>query len=129
MTGRSNQATGLPDHHTTHGVRYFPLGDGYDLRGMQEELAEYTAVLLGRKAPPIDRGIMTLMEVAEAYFARASEIEMTIQALESEGAVLRGSRPYRFRTGPLRTFQEMCKKSVELGSRRVTYAQWQYNDR
>lgn len=104
-----------------HGVRYFRLGEGYDLAGMREEITHYTDVLMGREDPPIDLGIMTLMEVAEAYHARASEIEMELLELEAEGAVLRGSRPYKFRTGKLRTFLEMSKKTIELGSRRVTW--------
>lgn len=111
------------DHagHTAHGVRYFRLGEGYDLVGMKNELNDYKDILLGREDPPIDKGILTLMEIAEAYLARAFEMNMELLELEAEGAVLRGSRPYKFRTGYLRTFIELASKSMELGSRRVTY--------
>lgn len=84
------------------------------------ELREYTQVLLGRAPAPIDRGILTMMEVAEAYHARAKEMEMELLEAEASGAILRGSRPYRFRTGPLRSFIEMCAKTIDLGSRRIT---------
>lgn len=88
---------------------------------MRDEIAGYKDVLLGRVNPPIDVGVLTLMEVAEAYHARAKEIEMELLELENTGAILRGSNPYRFRTGYLRSFIEMTSKTIELGSRRVTY--------
>lgn len=94
---------------------------------MQQEIHDYVDVLLGRTQPPIDRGVLTLMECAEAYFARACEIEMKIQQMEAEGAVLKGSAQYKFRVGTLRTFQELCKRAIDLGSRRVTYAQLEAN--
>ena len=87
-----------------------------------DELRGYTEVLMGRVDPPINRGLLTMMEVAEAYHARAKEIEMELLEAEAAGAILKGSRPYRFRTGPLRSFIEMCAKTIELGSRRVTAA-------
>lgn len=102
-------------------IRYFKLQDGYDLVRMKEELAGYMDVLLGRTAPPIDAGVLTMMECAEAYHARAKSIEMELLELEAEGAVLRGSRPYKFRTGYLRSFIELVAKTIELGSRRVTH--------
>lgn len=80
-------------------------------------------VLLGRVPPPVDLGVSTLMEVADAYFARASEIEMLIHQLEREGKVLRGTALYKFRTGELRTFQEVAKRAADLGSRRITMEQ------
>lgn len=107
--------------HGEHGVRAFRLGEGYDLVRMKSEIEGYVAVLLGREQPPIDAGALTLMECAEAYHARAKEIEMELLELEAEGAILRGSRPYRFRTGYLRSFIELCARTIELGSRRVTY--------
>lgn len=106
---------------TPHGVRYFKLGEGLDYAQMREEISEYKDVLMGRKPPPIDVGTMTLMEVAEAYHARAMEIQMELQELENQGVVLRGSNPYRFRTGYLRSFIELTSKTIDLGSRRVTY--------
>jgi hypothetical protein len=97
------------------------LGEGLDHHIMREELEQMTDVLLGRIDPPIDRGAMTMMECAEAFHARASEMEMQLLEAEAAGHVLRGSRTYKFRTGMLRTFIEMCKRSMDLGSRRVTY--------
>lgn len=85
-----------------------------------------TNVLLGREDPPFDVGVMTMMEVAEAFHARASEMEMELHQLEADGTVLRGSRPYKFRTGQLRTFIEMVRKTIDLGSRRITAAQMEW---
>lgn len=90
---------------------------------MKAELQEYTDVLLGRKSAPVDSGVSTLMEVAEAYHARAREMEMQIRQAEIEGLVLKGSRHYHFRTGPLRSFIELSSKSIDLGSRRITMEQ------
>lgn len=87
---------------------------------MRDELAEMTDVLLGRQDPPIDRGVLTLMEVADAYYARAKEMEMLILQAEADGTVLKSSRTYKFRTGQLRSFIDMAKYAIELGSRRVT---------
>lgn len=95
---------------------------------MREELREYTDILLGRIEPPIDKGVLTMMEVAEAFHARAREMEMELLELEAEGAVLRGSRPYKFRTGMLRSFIEMCSKTIDLGSRRLTHQRMLYDD-
>lgn len=78
-------------------------------------------VLLGHKEPPIDKGVLTLFEVADAYFARAKEMEQVIMRAEADGQVIRGSKTYKFRTGELRSFIEMSKGAAELGSRRVTY--------
>lgn len=89
---------------------------------MKEELQVYTDILLGRVDPPIDSGVLTLMECAEAFHARAKEMEMSLLNSEAEGVVLRGSGQYRFRTGALRSFIEMCAKAIDLGSRRVTHA-------
>ena len=89
---------------------------------MQQELRDYRDVLLGRTPPPIDHGVMTMMEVAEAYHARAKEMEQELLYLEAEDAIIKGSRPYRFRTGMLRSFIEMTAKTIDLGSRRVTVA-------
>jgi len=87
------------------------------------ELQDMTDVLLGREAPPIDAGHITLMEVADAYFARASEITMLLQKAEREGTITRGSAHYKFRTGELRTFMELAKRAADLGSRRLTEEQ------
>lgn len=105
-------------------VRRLIVGDSsggeLDLHDLRIELQEMTDVLLGREEPPIDTGISTLMEVAEAYHARGKEIEMQFHIAESDGVITKGSAHYRFRTGTLRSFIELCKGAMELGSRRVT---------
>lgn len=89
---------------------------------MKSEIQVYTDILLGRNPPPIDVGVLTLMECAEAFHARAKEMEMNLLNAEAEGTVLKGSGHYKFRTGALRSFIELCSKAIDLGSRRVTYA-------
>lgn len=84
------------------------------------EIQGYMDVLLGRAESPIQSPYLSMMEVATAYYARAQEIDAMIHAAEREGAVLRGSPLYRFRTGELRSFIELSKKCAELGSRRLT---------
>lgn len=104
-------------------LRLFDIPSGFNLMEMREELHGYVDVLLGRTEPPISIGTGTLMEVAEAYHARASEMEMAIHQAEVDGHVLKNSAPYKFRTGQLRTFIELCKRTIDLGSRRITVAQ------
>lgn len=105
-------------------LRAVPLGSGIpNLTTLVSELQDMTDVLLGREKPPIDAGHLTLMEVADAYFARASEITLLLQKAEREGQVTKGSAHYRFRTGELRTFLEMSRRAAELGSRRLTEEQ------
>lgn len=105
-------------------LRAVPLGTGVpNLTILVAELQDMTDVLLGREQPPIDAGHLTLMEVADAYFARASEITLLLQKSEREGQVTKGSAHYRFRTGELRTFMEMSRRAAELGSRRLTEEQ------
>lgn len=105
-------------------LRAIPLGEGVPpLPELYDELAEMTDVLLGRGPAPLDAGHITLLEVADAYFARASEITMLLQQAEQEGTVIKGSAHYRFRTGPLRTFMEMARQAAQLGSRRLTAEQ------
>ena len=108
-------------------VRSWQLGEGYgSLRKLRDELDEMTDVLLGRADMPVDNGVMSLMEVSTAYYARASEITNTIHRGEVDGTVAKGSSPYKFRTGELRTFMEMAKVHIELGSRRVTAAKMEF---
>lgn len=105
-------------------LRAIQLGQGVPpITTLAEELQDMTDVLLGREKPPIDAGHLTLMEVADAYFARASEITMLLQQAEREGTITRGSAHYKFRTGELRTFLEMAKRAADLGSRRLTEEQ------
>lgn len=94
---------------------------------MREELQEMWDVLLGRNEPPITRGVLTLMEVAEAYYARAAEMTAHIQQQEAEGIVAKGTSLYKFRTGELRTFMEAAKSAADLGSRRVTFARLEFD--
>lgn len=77
-------------------------------------------VLLGHIEPPMEFGIATLAEVANAYYARACEIEKHILQEEREGRIRRGDPMYRYRTGELRSFLNAAKRRYELGSRRIT---------
>lgn len=117
----------------TRRVRAVPLGEGLpNITKMRAELLDMTDILLGRVDPPINAGHLTLMEVSDAYFARASEMTMLIQEKEADGLIKRGRGGnlgdplYQFRTGELRTFLEMAKKASELGSRRLTKEQLQF---
>ena len=113
-----------------HGnVRMFTIGTGFDVDEMRDEIFGYVDILLGRVEPPIDVGVLTLMELAEAYHARATEMEMVVHEAEADGKVARGSKAYRFRTGQLRSFQELCKRSMDLGSRRVTVDKMEREER
>lgn len=116
MTNGRNQGNGLT-------IRPFNLREGLILHDLRVELQDMVDVLLGRQPPPIDTGVSTLMEVAEAYHARAREIEMLLCQGEADGSILKGSKHYHFRTGELRAFIELVRKSIDLGSRRVTMAQ------
>jgi hypothetical protein len=99
------------------------------LQQWYDELEDMRDVLLGHEPSPVDRGILTLMEVADAYYGRAREIEQMILRAEADGQVTKGSRTYRFRTGELRAFIEMCAHAAELGSRRLTAAKLEYEMR
>lgn len=102
-------------------LRGIKLGDGLpSLPMMQSEIEDMMDVLLGRTEPEVDMGTITLMEVADAYFARAMEMTYLLQQGEREGTVLKGSAHYRFRTGELRTFTEIAKRAADLGSRRLS---------
>lgn len=90
------------------------------------EIHDMKDVLMGRVEPPIDNGVATLMEVADAYYARAAELTMLIHEREREGIVLRGNPYYKYRTGELKVFMEMCKRAADLGSRRITFEQLQF---
>lgn len=107
-----------------------PVGEGLQaLNSMKKELDQMLDVLFGRVASPIDRGILTLMEVSQAYFARGQEMTMDILRQEQEGMVLPSSALSKFRKGELRHFLELTKSAIDLGSRRVTVAQQQYEER
>ena len=105
-------------------LRAVQVGQGLpSITVMATEIQDMTDVLLGRVEPPIDAGHLTLYEIADAYYARAAEMTIHLQQLEREGQITRGSGHYKFRTGELRTFQEMAKRAADLGSRRITYEQ------
>jgi hypothetical protein len=88
---------------------------------IKDELLSMANVLLGRVDAPVDHGVMTRMEVALAYYARACELDMLIHEQERVGNIVRGSDHYRVRTGALRTFIEMSKEVVRAGSRNLTH--------
>ena len=129
MSRKIRRPGGIPEHpdrgHAPQGglVREIQLGQGLPpLEDLQNELEGYMDVLMGRVQPPIQAGHLTLMEVADAYFSRASEIQYLILKAEREGGVFKGHSYYRFRTGELRTFLELTKRAADLGSRRLTQA-------
>ena len=101
----------------TRRVRDVPLALGMPSLGeLEDEFAGYTDVLLGRQDPPIDAGVLTLMEVSNAYLGRALEIEAMILAAERDRAILKSSPFSKFRTGELRSFITMATKCQDLGS-------------
>jgi|DEB0MinimDraft_10_1074344.scaffolds.fasta_scaffold168850_2 hypothetical protein len=98
---------------------------GHELRNLDQvrnEIQEYIDVLFGRKPAPLEDGIDTLLELATAYYSRAKEIEAKLHQLESNGVILKGSKHYKYRTGELRSYLELLKAQVDLGSRRITVA-------
>jgi len=104
-------------------VRAFQVGEGLkQATELAEELIEMRDVLLGREDIPVGvrGGPLALMEVADAYFGRASEIEQDILRQEREGKIRADSHLSRFRKGELRSFKEMAKAAADLGSRRLT---------
>ncbi|QGJ92999.1 hypothetical protein SEA_KABOCHA_114 [Gordonia phage Kabocha] len=104
-----------------HRLRTVHIGEGVpSIPVMNNELLDMVNVLLGRKDSPINHGTLSLMEVADAYYARAAELTMLLQKAEREGTITRGSAHYKFRTGELRTFMDMAKRAADLGSRRLT---------
>jgi len=116
--------------HYGQKVRDVPLKYGLPpVKELVAELAEYTDILLGRTPSPIDNGVATLMEISNAYFARACELDMLIHEGEREGDIFKGSDYYKFRTGELRSFLELTKRSFELGSRLITVEQMRMNER
>lgn len=114
---------GVPTPRNYKGkVRQFRLGEGLPKAiEIADELEEYRNVLMGREEPPIEKGVMTLMEVAEGYFSRACEIEQLILRAQREGRVAKGSEYNSLRTQEIRSFKEMAKSAAELGSRRITF--------
>lgn len=98
-----------------------PLGVGIaSIEEMKREIDHYWDVLLGRIEPPVDSPYLQLMEVANAYYARAKEMHSKILELEREQVIPRGAPLNRFRTGYLRDFIEVASKASDLGSRRMS---------
>lgn len=103
-------------------VRHFRLNGGLPpVEILREELAGYRQVLLGHEDPPYYKGVMTLMETAEAYYSRACEMEQLIFDAIAEGQISKSSEYNTFRTQTLRSFKELSKSATELGSRRITF--------
>lgn len=104
-----------------HRVRAVQTGEGLPpIEEMSAELHDMLQILMGRAEPPIDAGVMTMMEVASAYHARALEMTLLIHEAEREGRVLKGTKMYHFRTGELRDFIDIAKYASDLGSRRLS---------
>lgn len=116
-----------------HRLRGIDLPNGLGtIDELHAELQSMINVLLDRVPAPVDNNNpLGLMTVANAYFARASEMAILIYAMERDGRVKggRGSDdPYHlFRTGELNVFMEMAKKSVDEGSRRLSAAQLEHD--
>ncbi len=95
------------------------------------EVAYMFKVLTGEISPPIDIGVTTLMEVADAFYARAYELTSYIHRAERRGETPTGrgsgGEYYTIRTGELADFLEACKRSVETGSRRLSAEQLRFN--
>lgn len=87
---------------------------------LQEELLGYVDILMGRADPDVDSPYLDLMEHAAAYFARGKELEILILGEEQSRRVVRGHPLNKFRTGQLRSFNEMAKHMADLGSRRLS---------
>jgi|TARA_Y100001937_G_C6939890_1_gene249866 hypothetical protein len=94
------------------------------IRSFEREIEGYQDVIFGRSEAPINSGVSTMYEISVAYYARAKEIEMYCKKFESGIDVGKTRHPlYKFRTGQLNVFIEMCKELTKLGSRRITVAQ------
>lgn len=107
-----------------------PVGFGLESVDMLwDELKSYIDVLIGRETPPVSSPYLAMAECATAYYVRAMEIDALIHAAEREGAVVKGSPYYKFRTGELRSFIDLAKRAAELGSRRLTQEQLLHEQR
>lgn len=122
MTRKVRVTKGAPKRPKYNGsVRHFKLNRGLPtVEAIRSELAGYRDVLLGEVDPPTQKGVMTLMEVAEAYFSRACELEQLILEAQRQGTTVR-KEYQQVRTQEIRSFKEMAKSAAELGSRRITF--------
>jgi hypothetical protein len=113
-------------------LRQHHIGIGGTIPAIPEiraELDEMVDVLMGRTPSKHDNGVSSLQETANAYYSRAMELTLLLQRAEADGVVLRGSKHYKLRTGELRTFAELALRATDLGSRRLTLAQLEWEAR
>jgi hypothetical protein len=104
-------------------LRHFRIGEGLPTPAeITQELEDMRDVLMGRVDPPVS-GVLALMEVADAFFARACELEQMILAGVREGRISKATQYQSIRTQEIRSFKELAKSAAELGSRRVTVEQ------
>ena len=76
--------------YTQKKLRVIPVGMGLpSLDEMRKELDEYMDVLMGRADAPL-QGTQALMETADMYYARVSEMIMKIQRGEADGVIPKG---------------------------------------
>jgi hypothetical protein len=106
--------------YTPRRVRTIQVGAGLpSVVELQAEIDEYMDVLLGREDAPV-QGALALMETADIYYARSTEIMGLILRGEAEGTIQKGSDYTKFRTGELRSFRELSGRAADLGSRRLS---------
>lgn len=111
-----------------HSLRAVELPAGLpEPNEISAELEHMFNVLIGREEAPLKKNTLDLMEIADAYYMRASELTFLIHRLERQGTIARGSDYYKLRTGEIEDFREACKRAVELGSRRLTHEQLEHN--
>lgn len=113
-------------------LRTVDVGQGFsNLTSIRNELQDYIDILLGRKEPPaaVRNDVDALAECANAFLARAREIEAILYAREREGVTPKGSALYKYRTGELRTIIALFDRAYEMGSRRITMATLIQNER
>lgn len=104
-------------------LRHFKIGEGLPTdKEITRELEDMRDVLMGRTDSPVS-GVLALMEVADAFFARACELEQMILAGIREGRLTKSDPRNAIRTQEIRSFKELSKSAAELGSRRVTVEQ------
>jgi len=109
-------------------LRAFNVGTGLPSpEAITLELGDMRDVLMGREDPPVG-GTLALMEVADAYFARACELEQIILAGQREGFIAKTSPYNQIRTQEIRSFKELAKSAAELGSRRVTAEKMRFDN-
>lgn len=107
----------------TKKLRYFKLGEGLPhADDITDEMEDMRDVLMGRVDSPV-QGPLALMEVADAFFARACEWEQMILAAVREGKITKSDPRNQIRTQEIRSFKELAKSAAELGSRRITVEQ------